>query len=467
MPILLPYEVEPDSYPNQEWGIQSERYATWMKYFDGSVFEETVDGDPKTLKYPVGINYCQTVAMISSWAMLGDWRDSVFSWRSLEGKNEAAVDFLGRVSRVSRMNSRYVRQILTHTVLGGMVWGIKKNPLLPTGLQWTAIPPEIFFPVYSSLDDDLVEVLIRTTIGAREAKLVWGVDANSATVPYHEVWNKSTFEVIVGDKLAKSGNTPGGVIPFEYIPRINVTGEFYGMSAINEIMRLQDEMNARMADIGDAVNRETHKPLITSNLPGGIKGIREGNGVMDLGMGFSGAKPEVHDSERAQIPTGALDSLNMTLDFARYSAGTPPVAFGEDQGSQRSSQTLTVRMWPLVQGAKNNRAFVTDGMARLAHKTLMIAGGAANSGYFEPDLPPILPKDREQIVNEIAVLRANELVGDEQALEMLDVPETDRAEWLAGIEKLRQAAKELMEASAMQKQQNQNKSSGGSNAGSR
>ena len=78
-------------------------------------------------------------------------------------------------------------------------------------------------------------------------------------------------------------------------------------------------------------------------------------------MGLGNSKPTVHQYNRADLPSGSFDFVSSVVDFSRYSGDTPPVAYGVDEGSQRSGMTLSFRMWPLIHNGRTQRAFIADG----------------------------------------------------------------------------------------------------------
>lgn len=458
LPNFTPYKPTqaPEAYPNQDWAAQSLRYEQWRRYYTGEVFQDVV-AETQAPKYPVAVNMCKTIALLNAHAVMGDWDSDVFRWEAHSFADEekptkdGGLKYLEVVGRYSRLNSLYIRQIITHSAMGGAVFGIRYRPDLPTKAVWTAIPPQHFFPVFSALGSELLEVLVRFQISGIEAQSTYSVRTDAPTVGYEERWTKEGYTISVDHEVVRRGPAMGGVIPFVYIPRIREVGENYGEASFNDIMSLQDEVNLRVADLGDAINRETHKDVYVSNISGGAKSIRKHGRFIDLGMGLGNAKPEVHDVDRGAVPAGSFDMVNALIDFTRYSAHTPAVAFGEDEGSQRSSMTLVVRMWPMIQQAKANRAGIIDGLSELADKTFQIGKAAGvnidtSHRHYAPSLPPLLPKDREQIVNEVSTLwngGSNPLISPERALDRLDVPEDERAAELARLEELRQEAQAL------------------------
>jgi hypothetical protein len=53
----------------------------------------------------------------------------------------------------------------------------------------------------------------------------------------------------------------------------------------------------------------------------------------------------------------SFDFINFILDMTRQAASVSPIAFGEDEGSQRSGVTLTLCLWPLLQQVKTTRIY--------------------------------------------------------------------------------------------------------------
>ena len=113
--------------------------------------------------------------------------------------------------------------------------------------------------------------------------------------------------------------------------------------------------------------------------------------------------------------------------------------------------TLVLRMWPMLQTAKANRTLIRAGLSQLAEKTFAIARGqglgiTTGGRYYEPDLPALLPRDREQQVLEVSTLwgnGANPLISPERALDVLDVPEDERGDELSRLQKIRDEANAL------------------------
>jgi len=69
-----------------------------------------------------------------------------------------------------------------------------------------------------------------------------------------------------------------------------------------------------------------------------------------------------------------IDNVHELLAHFRREVSVPAVAYGEDEGSQRSSLTLVTRMWPLVSHVKMERSFWTTGLHVLNNMILKMNG---------------------------------------------------------------------------------------------
>jgi hypothetical protein len=133
--------------------------------------------------------------------------------------------------------------------------------------------------------------------------------------------------------IPMQGQPLGGMVPYVYIPHIRA-GEFYGISLLERKQELAQEINERMADVGDIVYPTDTQPS-----------------------------------------TATVQWATDLLSIARTEAYTPPVCYGVDEGSQRSGMTLVLRMLPLVVHVRQERTLMTAGLnqvARLSPQTALL-----------------------------------------------------------------------------------------------
>jgi hypothetical protein len=231
-------------------------------------------------------------------------------------------------------------------------------------------------------------------------------------------------------------------------------------SAIEGVIK---EMNLRFTDIGDAVSDDTHSELFLRGVRSSVKSVRlpSGRSANDLGAGTGLGTNEIPPdafSVKTSVASAPMLAFGDKLeDIYRREAKHPAVADGEDEGSQRSSLTLTTRMLPLVQHVKLERINWTIGLVNLAKMILQVYRVKGVGGITEEDLAckpiikwaPILPRDREELVNEVAIRMTNDMLSVRHALEMFqDVDDIERELQLIDEDQDKKAARALEEAKA-------------------
>lgn len=240
---------------------------------------------------------------------------------------------------------------------------------------------------------------------------------------YIEHWTRDEYSVSINDKpLQVSGKLTKGKNPFGevcavYIPHIR-TWSFYGNPIITDTVKgLVRELNLRWADIGDAVSEDSHGYVWVRNVRGSTKALHlfDGRNVHDLGSnpGITGneANPELNVAKAQSASEPMLKLGNELYDMYRREVYHPAIADGEDEGSQRSGTTLSGRMWPIAAHAELERIYWTNGLNIFNKKLLKMM---ANKKLYDitkemvdaPLLiqwPPMLPKDRDALVQEAAV----------------------------------------------------------------
>jgi hypothetical protein len=145
------------------------------------------------------------------------------------------------------------------------------------------------------------------------------------------------------------------------------------------------------------------------------------------------------------LGTGAASSAMLGLtdelyDHFRREAFVPAVADGEDEGSQRSSLTLAIRMWPLFSHTSMERVFwgdalsIVDGMLLSMSSTLPSEFSARDwkkmlDMRIERNWSPVLPKDREVFINELVSRASTKLGSLKHLLSLIDDVEDPDGEY--------------------------------------
>jgi hypothetical protein len=451
----------PDTFAHDVWNRQANVYTEMWDYFNRDVFDETVKESSDDKKYPLGINLFETACSNHRAALLGEFGDEVLRFR-VESRNQDKNEIeqtIKRIMSASSLGALMVEGGLLCEVFGGMVVRVVYDPWRQN-VRIRMVNPANFYPIWDPEDyHRLLEVYVGTYVDARTAFLKYHVDVgtrdgtNQAVVVEH--WTSEMYEVTVdgepaywdmGRRYPMSGvnvfkDASGqGIIPFEYFAR-DRAGDFYGTPLGKNALRIQDEYNLRHTDVGDAVMAATHKATFVRNRPKGTKGLEHlhDSRVKNLGMNAPGRDaPEVFALSTGEVPEVALAWLKDMRDTARTSMFTPPVSYGQDEGSQRSALTLAFRMWPLTSVVRSTRGLWASSFDSLIRKVIVVAaskglGYNLNLRYVQDSYryvsmwAPMLPRDREGEVNEVVVRKQSGLISIETALVKLEDRE---GEWI-------------------------------------
>ncbi|NIV33082.1 MAG: phage portal protein [Anaerolineae bacterium] len=448
----------PDDFHNQLWQTQATVYEEMWDYFNGDVFDETLPNRQDDLKYPLGVNLFATACANHRATLFGEYNDDVLTFRA-RSKNvdspqvETALD---RIWRASSRNSLLLEAGLLGMILGGVVFRVIWHPMRKRVFV-RVVPADAFYPIWDPDDyHNVLECFIAYQTNGSTARRRFHVDVSDdqAVLVVQEHWTPHFIDVTVdgeeaywdaGHRFPMSGPNPfkdpqtgRGIIPVEYFPR-DRAGSFYGIPLGRDALKMQNNYNSAMADLGDAVLEATHQYKFLRGRARGTKGLERltRNGLNDLGVPAPGQKePDVFTVAGGEIPPGTIDWMDGLLVLARAAMHTPPVAYGQDEGSQRSALTLAFRMWPLSSAVRATRGFWADSFKALNRKALIVA---ANKGGYNvqermceydtlPVWAPMLPRDREGEVNEVVTRRAQGLISTYTAIEKLEDRETEWVE---------------------------------------
>lgn len=462
-----------------EWREQLVKYSNYWQWMDGQVWEtvdmsaQTQAGKAPPLLFPVQINPIYSAAMIHRNTLFGEVPDTgvpLFKPRAIPkrwGKSnedagtkskedaEFVTDLIDAVmyqsnSRSSMMDAGFISQ-----ALGGFVFKVAYEPwnrnLMPgLPIAFRQVEPEYFLPIYSVSDRwHLIECRVGRMIDRYEAAERYGVSTNRDRVLYLEIWRKDTVKITVdgqpamikvGDiEVAQSSVHNWGFVPFVYIPHEQV-GQFYGVPIVHELANLLKEYNGRVADIGDAVRNSIERLIIMTNADAGdlkIKNMDAGIKVLSTGKEMSGTQGKRVDLVGSvDLPQGTSDYIQFLKKEVWHALSTPAVAYGEDEGSQRSALTLAFRMWPLTAHIRAERSLWTEGWRVLCDYALKILFMKQTGDYGDlaegtpwkvtkdhlghmltMDWAPMIPRDRESEINQLILRHQDKQLSTEGAME--------------------------------------------------
>jgi hypothetical protein len=453
--------TEGADYPTRMWEAQRLNYWYWYRHFDGDWLEDTVSSSDSRRKYPLRLNPFNMTCLLHAAALFGEVADgddplvtpAVEPWNrgsAAERKEvvQKVTDHLKRVWHENFGRSLQQERGILAQILGGVVFGVAYDPRREARnkleIRIDAPPPEYFFPVpgpQTEGDWNLLEAFIAFQVGQKEARSL-GVELQSGTEGlYQEWWTQKQGEITIDGKPTKYLNAPnpaksiGGLVPYIYIPHIRV-GKFYGASLLDGRQEIAQEINERFADVGDVVKENaTRIPWATGSQKITVERLSHGMPYIKLGSALPGADtPQWHYPEGAAANNASVEWASKLLNMARTEAFTPPICYGEDEGSQRSGLTLVVRMFPLTAHIRQERTFWTTGLNELNRLILLVSAEKGIGGITHDDIrdlkiyqewAPILPQEREKLVNEM-ILRLNAgLIDPEAAVDKLgDIRDT-------------------------------------------
>lgn len=450
----------------QLWQRMDTTIEEWWQWFTGEKLKLQSRSKPGKdgqypLIYPLQINPIRTACELHSFALTGQIKDTGDPpVRSIAKGNQKATDFIDLVEYENRASAMFIDMFLSSQSLGASVVKVGWDPIWAAagkvGVRWEYINPRYFFCRWRGTDYwDITEAWVRLNITKNTAQQ-YGIESRDEVVTYVEHWLPDRFEVKIADKVAYSADgeplskeNPFGFVPFVYVPHTR-SGDFWGTSLVPAAIGLTKEINARAADIGDAVQKGVHRKIWMANVKNGFPSEKEfpdGGKYYDLGKTNSASDPQptMQEITPPDVPAGYHSFLEDLSQTARIGMLTPDIAYGLEEGSQRSGQTLNHRMWPMLSAVIAQRVNWTTAMNLICDFSLKIAAKHKRGGIEDADTKvrwrhdwaPMVPLDRAALVQELIQRWQEETISLETLVEKFgDIPEIQ--DEIAKIKKLQE-----------------------------
>lgn len=428
-----------EGFPYERYSEQLSQYEEAERWFTGTALKQEVqagDGEKIDL-YPMRVNPLISTVLKHAFILLGEAEDDsrplivpkiAYQNDAEKALAETAEEALNMVWWENEGRALMMENAIMAEIYGGCVfkanyipWEEKKREI-PIAIE--RVNPKGFIGTPKAGSGfRLAEAWFVKEINAVQAR-EYGYTGGEETVWYVEKWDEETYSIYVDGVLATkrlgdgqehplTGENLWEFVPAVYIPHIRV-GAFLGINTFDHLKGIVKELNLRFADFGDAVNDDSHAYVAMRNTQGSptVKSIAQGIKAIDLGspQNISGNEPEpdLFEIRKARASTAMKDLVSLIYDQYRRDSFVPPVAEGEDEGSQRSGLTLAMRFWPLTSHVGIERLFWTAGLDLFQPFLLKIMAIKKIGGITEAHTKmrmkqvwaPMMPRDREADVQE-------------------------------------------------------------------
>lgn len=490
----------PPGFPLRQWGDQQARYRVYWEWYNGDTLSQKRT-NPETgeeeVMFPLQINTLRKICRNHAALLFGEAPDSpvplvlagVAPKYKIDGSEPEEKDIKFGITCANIVNEVWEQsngraiQLEGGTLsqfLGGHVYQLVYDPEWDEGIipnlflrSW---PADFFLPVWSASNRlDLLEAYIVCRLEGRTAKIQYGYEGNAAFVTYVEHWTKKTVSAfldgapitsnVLGEKvLWQNHKNPFGDVPFFYIPHLR-EGSFFGSSHVVDIHGMIREYNERMADMADAIDDTLDRVVWVKNTQHVERTVLpNGEEAFNLGLLAPGYNKDADawTNDPPSFSAGLTDFPEQLFRQIRRETFNPPIADGEDEGSQRSGVTLDIRFWPATSHARAERVYwevALNSIAKFILRTIDTQDLWGDLGVpkpparflnklqFSQQWHPQIPRDREAMINEATVRLSNGTMSPYTFIKkMADIPNPkqelkEALEFMEEIAKIQAASK--------------------------
>jgi SPP1 Gp6-like portal protein len=442
--------------------------ARLQRYWEARRYYYGENDEPDNVNQPLGIHYVPVIHQKHTHYLFGEWEKDIVNWNVSPWDGDIAHEkdveiaekiqrAIYRLTRRSRFNSILYKGAMNGSIYGDSVFKVAWNPYHQrTNVE--SILPEYFHAIWHPLDaTQTLEACVAFNMDRATAHSMYktagtkgflptgsGLNPELATV--WEYWSPTETVVAVDsdiilkqDNLYMNANNPQdiqpGMLPYIHIANLAIDGEYWGFGDAESALKLADELNYRMADIGDIINYHAHPITILKGFYGKVNDLPvAADAVWDMGR-----EGEASYLEWGGPPPQMLEYLDMLLRVLLETSNLTPVAFGNITSSQASSAALNIQMLPITEVVRRKRAVwgpqLVDMIIKLlTHEDAVLKSkGSSLKRVYDFELTdlerfeiqvkwaPILPRDRLAVVNEQVALLSNHAKSIMQSLLDMDV----------------------------------------------
>ena len=448
---VKPPGISGDHFPWTFWQERQRQYRLAIEYSTGQILTESEPGaEPgqRQARWQGRLNQVRMAIDMHMYMTIGHiekrGRHTLVQWQPLQEDHvgsESDATLLQRVERENGLQWLLARQLRTMLILGDAVWRVRMNQQRQPRLQ--PVPPQTFYPVYSSRDGRLREAIVVTAMTSAEAAREfpqWSNEARFAgreTVLYREYWQEDgSWHTSIGSEELQQGRLNPPRMPFEIMANTLNDGapDGPGQAVGQSIYALQDAVNDLLDSLSVYVDREARKAVMLADaedLAGNTSLYQELLEVSTRNGAENAARILGYDISR--LPAHALTYVQWLVQLCRESVHTPPIAYGQDEGSQRSGETLVTRLWSLLRASSMVRMSAGVTLERIM-ELLMEFRRVRNLPSWSETWVPIwqdhLERDESATVQRLSQLQTVGAASDKWIVNELDIPPHLQAEFL-------------------------------------
>lgn len=447
-------------FPYSDWSALQSKYSEDESWINGEALENLIsEGGAQADLYPMRINPLPSAVAKHVATLLGEYEDDgrpqvypriippstedkaqkeTFTSRALEIEEILNILWMESAGRSLMLQNGLLSQIYGGCIFKSTYVPWEKWPAFSRTypLRVEAPHPKEFVGYPSSGNQFILSEAWIVHEWTRQQAAEYGYAGEDDNIFGVEKWTPNEYAVYLDGKIAtKSGVELHGVnrfgfVPIVYIPHIRYVN-FYGVNLAENVKNILKELNRTWGDLGDAINDDAHPINGMRNVTGNpvIRKISEWLTVVDIGnkqgMGTSEGNPDLFQVGQTRASSTMTVALESIYKQFRRDAYIPPVADGEDEGSQRSAMTLDVRFWPLISHTKMERVDWTSGLNLFDSMLLRMLAVLKIGGITEEETrwrmkqkwSPQLPRDRTSLVDELVKRAEQEIASIDTILE--------------------------------------------------
>ena len=444
------------------------RYLENRKYYHGAV-------EPDNVEQPLDVRYIPRIIEKHVHYLWGQYERDIVNWTVTAEDEELAAKVTRALYTLMRridVNDIFLRGSLDGALYGDTVFKLRFDER--HGARLDVILPEYYHAIWHPLDiGQTLEAVIAYPLERAVARRLFGQDGNRSyrhtpldpnLVVVWEWWSEEETMLAIDDTVVVHMMNPYRAkpsspawLPLVHIPNLPINGEYYGFGDAEAVHSLQDELNLRLADLGDIVNYHAHPIVLLRNTFKAREEFETGpDKIWDLGR-----EGEAEYLQWSGTPPSVFEYIELVLRVMLDTASLTPVAFGRAEQSQASGSALVVQMLPVIEVARRKRAVWHSRLSLIARRLLELeimgrterafqerwGFGLADLEQVEitPRWAPMLPRDRAQVVNENVTLLANKARSILRALQDLgeDDAAREREQIIADLREFGQLALQL------------------------